>query len=327
MPQKIIVFLIVLASLFQTMACHKKQNSAQIRLDGSSTVFPISEAIAEAFQKENRGSRVTIGISGTGGGFKKFCLGHLAITQASRPITEGEKKHCQENKVEYIELPIAYDGIVVAVHPQNMWVDSLTVEELKTLWRPEAQEKITKWNQVRSTWPSSDIHLFAPGVDSGTYDYFTQVIVGKEHASRGDVTSSEDDNVLVQGISMDKMSLGFFGFAYYAENKDKLKVVSVNGVTPSFETILNTTYEPLSRPIFIYVDKKKVNDPEINKFMSFYLDEVGKLSKEVGYIPLSEQVYGLVKNRFNQRIVGSIFQANGLHKGSNLEQLLNGRPR
>ena len=216
-------------------AC-KRQKSSQIRIDGSSTVFPITEAVAEEFQKTNK-SRITIGISGTGGGFKKFCSKEAVIVQASRPITSMEVELCKKNQVEYIELPIAYDGIAVVVHPTNNWVSDISIAELKKIWEPAAQNKITTWNQIRPEWPKQNINLFAPGVDSGTYDYFTEAVVGKAHASRGDVTSSEDDNVLVQGVTMDKYALGFFGLAYYSENKEKLKGLSVAGVLPSFATV------------------------------------------------------------------------------------------
>ena len=279
-----LLFLLVLS------CARAPHNTINIRIDGSSTVFPITEAVAEEFQKTHR-SRVTIGVSGTGGGFRKFCTKTIGIAEASRTIKPAEKLLCEFNHVDYIELPIAYDGIVIVVHPQNNWVKSITVQELKKLWGPSAQGKITKWNQIRSDWPNREIHLFAPGVDSGTYDYFTEVIVGKAHSSRGDVTSSEDDNVLVQGISTDRHALGFLGLAYYSENKDKLKALAVEGVMPNFETILSGQYKPLSRHIFLYVDQNQLKQKDFRTFVDFYFQSGPSLIREVGYVPLSESVY------------------------------------
>ncbi|MGR3310064.1 MAG: PstS family phosphate ABC transporter substrate-binding protein [Candidatus Brocadiales bacterium] len=279
-----------------------------IKIDGSSTVYPITEAVAEEFQKVERGkARVTIGISGTGGGFKKFGMGEIDICEASRTIRSSEVELCKKNGVEYIELSVAYDGLAVMVNPKNDWVDYMTVKELKKIWEPSAQGKLTKWNQVRPNWPDREIHLFGPGVDSGTYDYFTKAIVGKEHASRGDFTASEDDNVLVQGIATDVLALGFFGVAYYEYNKDKLKLVPIddknpeNGdgpILPEYENVVNGTYQPLTRPIFIYVAKKSADRPEVKRFIEFYLKECAELSKEVGYIPLPERDYKLGLERF-----------------------------
>src|SRR5689334_12617935 len=244
--------------------------STLVSLDGSSTVFPISEAVAEEFQKAEKGTRVTVGISGTGGGFQKFCRAETDISDASRPISATEVEACNKGEVEYIELPIAYDGIAIAVNPKANWIDKITTAELKTLFAPDAQGKVTKWSQVRKGWPDREIHLFGAGVDSGTYDYFTEAINGKAKASRGDFTSSEDDNVLVQGIGGDELALGFIPFAYYEGNKGKLKLVPVddakkeNGdgaILPSAETINNGTYQPLSRPVFIYVSTKANEKP------------------------------------------------------------------
>ncbi len=301
-----------------------------IAVDGSSTVYPITEAVAEEFKKTGKG-RVTIGVSGTGGGFKKFCKGETAVTGASRPIKPTEVELCKGNKIEYIELPVAYDGLAVVVNPQNDWVDHMTVPELKKLWEPEAQEKITKWSDIREGWPEEQIKLFGAGVDSGTYDYFTKAIVGKEHASRGDFTSSEDDNILVQGISADKLALGFFGFAYYSENQGKLKIVPIedgkadNGdgpIAPSLETVGNGTYQPLSRPIFIYVSKAAAERTEVKDFVEFYIQQGAALSKEVGYIPLPAKAYELVQKRFNERVVGSLFEGQGSKVGVTIEEVL-----
>ena len=220
----LIIFILTLVFAWVVQA----QLSGLIKVDGSSTVFPITEAVAEEFQKRNPKVKVTVGISGTGGGFKKFCNGETDISDASRPIKESEVGLCNKNGVGYIELPVAYDGLAVMVNPKNTWVTSMTVKELKRLWEPEAQGRIIRWSQIRPGWPDKEIRLFGPGVDSGTYDYFTEAIVGKEHSSRGDFTASEDDNVLVQGIATDPLSLGFFGFAYYEHNKDKLKLVAID---------------------------------------------------------------------------------------------------
>ncbi len=303
-----------------------------VKVDGSSTVYPITEAVAEEFQIAKKGKiRVTVGISGTGGGFKKFCRGETDISNASRPIKPSEVKLCKENAIEYIELPVAYDGLAVLINPQNNWVDYMTVKELKKIWEPEAQGRITKWSQVKPNWPDKEIHLFGPGVDSGTYDYFTDAIVGKEGASRGDFTASEDDNVLVQGIATDKFALGFFGLAYYEENKDKLKLVPIddendsNGkgpILPTLETVMDGTYQPLSRPIFIYVSKGSADKSEVREFVEFYMNKAGVISKEVGYIPLPGKTYELALKRFQKRITGSIFAGEGSKVGVKIEDLL-----
>jgi phosphate transport system substrate-binding protein len=307
------------------------QKAKIIAVDGSSTVYPITEAVAEEFQKANRDSRVTVGISGTGGGFKKFCNGETDISDASRPIKPTEVELCQKNGIEYVELPVAYDGLAVVINPRNTWVDYMTAAELKKIWEPEAQGKITRWNQVRPSWPNKEIHLFGAGVDSGTYDYFTEAINHKEHASRGDFTASEDDNILVQGIATDELALGFFGLAYYEENRDKLKLVPIddgnpdNGkgpVAPSLETVMNTTYQPLSRPLFIYVRKEALNRPEVAAFIDFYLRNAANLSKEVGYIPLPRRAYQLAQRRVEKRVTGSIFGGGGSQVGVSIEALL-----
>lgn len=306
-------------------------DSHTVRIDGSSTAFPISEAVAEEFQKKNRGINIAIGISGTGGGFKKFCNGEIDIADASRPIKPTEVNLCKKNKIEYIEIPVAYDGIAVVVNPKNRWAKEMTVKELKMIWEPEAQGKIRKWNQIRPHWPDKEIHLYGPGVDSGTYDYFTEAVVGKEHASRGDFTSSEDDNVLVQGIATDEYALGFFGAAYYEQNRDRLNLVAVddenpaNGkgpIIPLFENIVNGTYQPLARPLFIYVNKESGNRKEVKDFVKFYLTAGRPLVKEVGYVPLQDRLYDLIINRFERGVVGSLFGGKGSRVGITLEQLL-----
>ena len=279
---------------------------ALVTLDGSSTVFPISEAVAEEFQKADKNVRVTVGISGTGGGFQKFCRGEIDIADASRPISATEVAACQAGGVQYVELPVAFDGIAIAVNPKNTWADKITVAELKTLWAPDAQGKVKTWSQVRKGWPNREVHLYGAGVDSGTYDYFTEVINGKAKASRGDFTSSEDDNVLVQGIANDELALGFVPYAYFEENHDKLKLVPVDDgkgggpVVPSPETIEKGTYKPLSRPVFIYVSKKAAQRPEVQQFVEFYLKNADKLVREVNYVSLGQAVYEKDVARFAQ---------------------------
>ena len=245
---------------------------AIITVDGSSTVYPVTEAVAEEFQRARPGTRITVGISGTGGGVAKFCRDEIDIADASRPIRPIEAEACVKAGVQFIELPVAYDGLAIVVHPKNTWATSMTVAELKKLWEPSAQGKILRWSDVRSGWPNNEVHLFGAGTDSGTFDYFTEAIVGKEDASRGDYTSSEDDNVIVQGVSGDEHALGYFGYAYYEENKDKLKLVAIddgndaNGkgpILPSPESVNNGTYRPLSRPIFIYPKIKALERPEV----------------------------------------------------------------
>jgi phosphate transport system substrate-binding protein len=304
--------------------------SRVITADGSSTVFPATEAIAEEFQKANPGTRVTVGSSGTSGGFQKFCRNEIDISDASRPIRSSEVDACKAAGIEYIELPVAYDGLAVVVNPKNTWATSMTVAELKKMWEPAAQGKIMRWNQIRSDWPDREIHLFGAGVDSGTFDYFTEVINGKTDASRGDYTSSEDDNVIVQGVSGDENALGYFGFAYYEQNKDKLKLVGVddgddaNGkgpILPSPETVKDGTYRPLSRPIFIYPKLQSLERPEVNSFVEFYVMKGAPLIREVGYIPLSDREYELVRARFKERKTGSMFSGEA-HSQMTLEQLL-----
>jgi phosphate transport system substrate-binding protein len=283
-----------------------------VQIDGSSTVFPVTEAVAEEFQKAKKGKiRVTVGISGTGGGFKKFCRGETDIQDASRPILKQEMETCKKAGIEYIELPIAFDALTVVINPKNDWASTMTVADLKKIWEPAAQGKITHWNQVRSNWPNLPLKLFGPGADSGTFDYFTEAITGKSKSSRGDFTASEDDNVLVQGVSNDRGALGFFGYAYYAENTKRLKAVAIDngkgGVAPSEKTVLGGSYQPLSRPIYIYVSKKAAEKPEVREFVEFYLQNVSKLVKEVKYVPLPEKVYALGASRVKNGKAGTAF--------------------
>ncbi len=269
--------------------------SGTIEIDGSSTVFPITEAVAEEFRKIHPQVRVNVGISGTGGGFKRFVAGETQISDASRPISSSEKEQAKTNGIEWVEMPIAIDGLSVMVNPQNTWVTSMTVAELKKLWEPGSP--IKRWNQIRPEWPDQPINLYGPGTDSGTFDYFTEVIVGKAKSSRADFTASEDDNVLVQGIAGDRNALGYFGYAYYVENQDKLKLVAIDSgkgpVLPSKQTIDDATYTPLSRPLFIYPNKVALTRPEVKEFIRFYMTEGQALVSEVGYIPMQPSVYNL----------------------------------
>ena len=305
--------------------------SGTVKIDGSSTVFPISEAVAEEFGKKHGGVKVTVGTSGTGGGFKKFCAGEIDVSDASRPIKPTEVELCAKNGLEYVELPISYDGLAILVNPKNDWANDITKEELKKIWAPEAKEVVMKWSDVRTGWPDRPLRLFGPGVDSGTYDYFTEAIVGKEHSSRPDFQASEDDNVLVQGIAGDEGALGFFGLAYYEENKAKLKLVPVddgkpeNGagpIAPTLETVGNGTYQPLSRPLFIYVSTKSLDRPEVKAFIEYYLTAGADLIKEVGYIPLSAKAYELAKGRVAGKKTGSLFGGKGSQVGVTIEDLL-----
>ena len=302
----------LLASASLPMMTAQAQQKPVVKVDGSSTVFPITEAVAEEFQASVKNSvRVTAGISGTGGGFKKFCRGEIDISDASRPILKKEIDACKEAGVQFIELPVAYDALTVVVNPSNNWANTLTVAELKKIWEPDAQGKIMNWNQVRSSFPDTPIKLYGAGADSGTFDYFTEAINGKSKASRGDYTASEDDNVLVQGVSKDKGALGYFGYAYYGENQKKLKAVDIDGgkgpVKPSPKSVEDNTYQPLSRPIFIYVSKKSAEKPEVKQFVEFYLKNAPTLIKAVKYIPLPAKAYDVALGHFQKGRVGTVF--------------------
>lgn len=313
MKFQVISKLTVLAAFFAIMACGGGQSdnsgtdeslAGEIKIDGSSTVYPITEAVAEEFRAEHPGVRVTVGFSGTGGGFKKFGRGEIDINNASRLIKELEEKTCKENNIQYHGITVAYDGLAIVVSKENTWLESITVAELKMIWEPGAQEKIKKWSQVRAGWPDVEFNLYGAGVASGTYDYFTEAIVGESGSSRGDYTASEDDNVLVQGVAGDKNALGFFGLAYYEENKDKLRLIPVdNGkgaVTPSPETVMSGEYAPLSRPVFIYVTKTATQRPEVAAFINFYLSNAAVLVKDVGYIALPGKLYEEEAAKFEQ---------------------------
>jgi phosphate transport system substrate-binding protein len=298
-----------------------------VKIDGSSTVFPITEAVAEEFQKAKKGAvKVTVGISGTGGGFKKFCRNETDISDASRPILKKEMDDCKAAGIEYFELPVAFDALTVVINPKNSFIKTLTVAELKKMWEPGAQGKVTRWNQVNPAWPDAPMKLFGPGADSGTFDYFTEAVVGKSKSSRGDFTASEDDNVLVQGVSRDVNGLGYFGYAYYIENKDKLKAVPIvnekgQPVEPSMDAVLKGAYSPLSRPIFIYVNAKSLGKPEVREFVEFYMKHGSKLAREVKYVPLPDVAYTTGWSHIQKGKKGTVFGGNA-EVGITIEELL-----
>jgi phosphate transport system substrate-binding protein len=285
-----------------------------VKIDGSSTVYPVTEAVAEEFQKAKKGAvKVTVGISGTGGGFKKFCRGEIDISNASRPILKKEMEDCKKAGVEYIEMPVAFDALTVVVHPQNDFIKQMTVAELKKMWEPAAQGKVKSWKEVNPAWPDVPLKLFGPGSDSGTFDYFTEAVNGKSKASRGDYTASEDDNVLVQGVSRDKGAIGYFGFAYYIENQKKLRAVPIvakegaPAVGPSMEAVLKGSYQPLARPIFIYVNAKSLAKPEVKEFVAYYMKDGAKLAREVKYVPLPDNAYKINMEHLAKMKKGTVF--------------------
>jgi len=297
-----------------------------VKIDGSSTVYPITEGVAEEFQKVKKGAiKVTVGISGTGGGFKKFCRGETDISDASRPITAKEMEDCAKAGVKYYEIPVAFDALTVVVNPKNP-IKQLTVADLKTMWEPAAQGKVTKWNQVNPSFPDAPLKLFGPGADSGTFEYFSEAATGKAKSSRGDFTASEDDNVLVQGVARDVNALGYFGYAYYAENQGKLKampIVNKNGkaVGPSEASVIDGSYNPLSRPIFIYVSATAYQRPEVKEFVAFYLKEGAALAKEVKYVPLPASAYQTAGEHLKKGKLGTAFGGKN-EIGIKIEELL-----
>ena len=324
------IALAVLAAAFAGTLCAiaPVAQAQLVKIDGSSTVFPITEAMAEDFQKSTKGKvKVTVGISGTGGGFKKFCRGETDISDASRPILKKEMDDCKAAGVQYIELPVAYDALTVVIHHDNKWAQTLTVADLKKMWEPAAQGKITNWKQVNPTFPDAPLKLFGAGADSGTFDYFTEAINGKAKSSRGDFTASEDDNVLVQGVSRDVNALGYFGFSYYVENKDKLRAVAIidkaggKAVRPSFESVVDGSYQPLARPIFIYINAKSLERPEVKEFVEFYMNNADKLVREVKYVPLPAKAYAYNLDHAGKKVLGTKF--GGENKvGLTIEQLM-----
>ena len=285
-----------------------------VKIDGSSTVYPITEAVAEEFQKAKKNAiKVTVGISGTGGGFKKFCRNETDISNASRPITAKEMEDCKAAGVEYIEMPVAYDALTVVINPKNTFLKQATVDELKKMWEPAAQGKVMKWSDVNPAWPDAPMKLFGAGADSGTFEYFTEAIVGKPKSSRGDFTASEDDNVLVQGVARDVNALGYFGYAYYAENMNRLKGLPIvnpktgKAVEPSGANVENASYQPLSRPIFVYVKAKSLEKPEVREFVDFYMKNAEKLVREVKYVPLPKSAYDGNLKHVKDNKIGTVF--------------------
>lgn len=321
-------FKTLLSGAILGLAAGAAQAQQVVKVDGSSTVFPIIEAVAEDFQKSTKGkSRVTVGISGTGGGFRKFCRGETDISNASRPITKNEMAECAKNGITYLEMPVAYDALTVVIHPKNPFLKSATVAEMKKLWEPGAQGKVMRWNQVNASWPDAPIKLFGAGTDSGTFEYFTEAIVGKAKSSRGDFTASEDDNVLVQGVSRDVNAIGYFGYAYFAENRDKIKALPIvneklgKAIEPSSETVINGTYQPLSRPIFIYVNAKAAGRPDVKDFITYMNTHAQRLVKDVKYVPLPPKAYTYNQDTLNKMRQGTKF--GGENKvGLTIEELM-----
>lgn len=283
------------------------KEQTNIHVDGSSTVFPISQAVAEDFMKDNENIDVTVAESGTGGGMKKFVRGEIDICDASRPIEASELAECKKNGIEFVELPVAFDGITIVISKENTFAVDLTSAELKKLWEPTS--KVSKWNEIRASFPATPIKLYGPGTDSGTFEYFTEAICGKKKASRSDYTASEDDNVLAQGVAGDKGALGYFGYSYYDANQDKLTAVKIDGVAPSPDTIMSGTYKPLSRPLFIYVSIKALERPEVKQLIEYYIKNAPRLVEEVKYVKLSDEAYKLVSERVEKKTTGSVFQS------------------
>lgn len=309
----IMIFILGLGNAYsKTTESQVKQIPAKVAdniidIDGSSTVYPITAAIQQEFAQEAGDLDVSVSFSGTGGGFKKFCAGETDINGASRPISKAEMEACRAAGIGYIEIPIAFDALTIAVNPENNWLENITTEELKTMWETSAQGRITNWQQVNPAWKDQELTLFAPGVDSGTFDYFNEAILGTSTA-RSDVVASEDDDILVQGVNQSLGGLGYFGLSYYYLNKDKLKALSVNGVLPTKENVENNTYQPLSRPLFIYVNIQSAqNNPEFRRFIDFYLKNASRIIEQVGYIPLPDEAYHVGFVRFTQGKVGTVF--------------------
>lgn len=305
---------------------------AVITADGSSTVYPLTEAIAEDFQRAVPGMRVTVGVTGTGGGLRRFCRDGLDVADASRPITRGEAAICAATGVTFIELPVAYDGITVAVHPSNTWLDSVTVDDLGRLWRHEAEGRIERWSQWRADLPDREIHLFGAGIHSGTFDYFTGVVTGTPRDSRGDYTSSEDDNTLVQGVATDPDALGYFGFAYYDAHREYLRAVPIRAhdaapaVAPTRATIQSGAYAPLARPVFVYVNARSLDRAEVRAFVEYYATHVSDVANDVGYVPLPPHVLTAVRARLDQRRTGSLFADTASYPGLTLAARLGVEP-
>jgi phosphate transport system substrate-binding protein len=305
----------------------KKSASGDIKIDGSSTVFPITEAVAEEFQKSKGGkTKVSVGVSGTGGGFKKFCRGETEISNASRPILQKEIDACKEKGVEYLELPIAYDALTVVINNGNTWATNLKMEELKKMWEPAAQGKVNNWKEIRAGFPDAPLKLFGAGTSSGTFDYFTEAVNGKAKAGRGDYTASEDDNTLVKGVGAEKNALGYFGYSYYEANKTKLKAVGIDSgkgpVLPAVDTVKNGTYSPLSRPLFIYINSKALEKPDVKEFVDYYLANAAKVSTATKYIPLPAAAYTKITEKAKAKKLGTVFGGKEA-VGLKIEDILN----
>ena len=314
-------FLAALAAVTLTVTAQAQT----VRVDGSSTVYPITEGIAEDFQKQTR-IKVTVGISGTGGGFKKFCRGEIDVQNASRPILQKEMEDCARAGITYVELPVAFDALTVVVSPRNDFVKQLTIEELRRMWEPAAQGRITNWNQINSAFPNRPLRLFGAGADSGTFDYFTEAVNGKSKASRGDYTASEDDNVLVQGVANELGGVAYFGYAYYAENVKRVRAVAIvnrdgRAVEPSEKSVMDGSYNPLARPIMIYVSVKSLDRPEVRRFVEAYMTNASKIAKEVKYVPLPQKVYDNNMRIVQNRRTGTIFGGHN-EVGMTVEELV-----
>ena len=299
--------------------------SNDIRVQGSSTVGPVTQAASNAFSEENQDARISVGTAGTGNGMEAFCAGDTDIADASRPMDpEEERPTCEENGVEFITLPIGLDGIAVVANPENDWAQNVTVDELGAMWSPDAEGSVSSWSDVRSEWPDNELALFGPGTESGTFDFFTEVATGEEGSSRSDYQASEDDNVLVQGVSGNQNALGYFGLAFYENNQDQLKLLSVDGVEPTADTISSGEY-PISRPLFIYVNANKLENKQVlQDFVSFYLEE-GNLDKfitETGYIALPDSTIAETRTQYEERQTGPIYNENGELPGGNIEEAL-----
>jgi len=294
----------------------------QIAIEGSSTVLPITQAAAEGFREQNPDVNITVGGSGTGDGFQSFCSGDTQISDASRPIEDDEVQACQENGIEFVEIPVALDGLTVVVNPANDFAENITLDQLKTLWEPDAESQITTWNQVNPDWPEQQINLYGPGTESGTFDFFTERVNGKEGESRSDYQASEDDNVLVQGVSGDPNALGYFGFGYFEQNQQRLKALTVDTVPPNAETIQSGEY-PLARPLFIYVSTQALQEnPSVEEFVNFYLENLNRFVEQAQYVPLSDQALQSARERFNNRTTGTAPEdaATGNEKGKAKEE-------
>jgi phosphate transport system substrate-binding protein len=331
---KCVALMAVSAAATLSAACGSAKSvatSEPIRIDGSSTVYPITSAVAADFKKENPEAKVEVAFSGTGSGFERFCKGDIDIQDASRPIEAPEVAACKSANIGYIELPVAHDGLTIIVHPSNDFATSMTVEELKALWAPGAEKKITKWSQVRKGWPDRPIALYGPGAKSGTFDFFTATINGKEHESRKDYTASEDDQEIVKGVAGNPDGLGYVGFGYYETHKSTLKVVPIDdgdqeigpgAIEPSANTVRRGLYRPLSRPLFIYVNTKRLDRPEVKAFVNYYIRNSESLAAKAGGIPLNGMLYGLVQQRVNKKLEGSLYEKPE-NAGRSIEQLLN----